>query len=113
VDVREDTAGGDGDAAQQLVQLLVVLDGERDVARDDARLLVVARGVAGELQDLSAEVLENGGEVDRGAGTHAGGVLALAQVAADTADRELQARLAGGRGGLLLAAAALSFSCDG
>ena len=30
---------------------------------DDAGLLVVARGVAGELEDLGAEVLEDGGEV--------------------------------------------------
>ena len=46
MDVRQDAAAGDGDGAQELVQLLVVADGELDVARDDARLLVVARGVA-------------------------------------------------------------------
>ena len=28
VDVRENTAGGDGDAAKELVELLVVADGE-------------------------------------------------------------------------------------
>jgi hypothetical protein len=39
VDVRQDAAAGDGDGAQELVQLLVVADGELDVARDDARLL--------------------------------------------------------------------------
>ena len=65
VDVGEDTTGGDGDAAEELVELLVVLDGEGDVAGDDAALLVVAGGVAGELEDLGAEVLEDGGEVPR------------------------------------------------
>ena len=33
VDVRQDAAAGDGDGAQELVQLLVVADGELDVAR--------------------------------------------------------------------------------
>ena len=64
VDVGEDTTGGDGDSAEELVELLVVLDGKGDVAGDDAGLLVVAGGVAGELEDLGAEVLEDGGEVD-------------------------------------------------
>ena len=39
MDVRQDAAAGDGDGAQELVQLFVVADGELDVARDDARLL--------------------------------------------------------------------------
>ena len=33
MDVRQDAAAGDGDGAQELVQLLVVADGELDVAR--------------------------------------------------------------------------------
>ena len=113
VDVGEDTAGGDGDATEELVELLVVLDGEGDVAGDDAALLVVAGGVAGELEDLGAEVLEDGGEVDGGTGTHAGGVLALTEVTADTADGELQTCLGRRAGGLLAAAASLSFSGHG
>ncbi len=52
MDVGEDAARRDRDAAEELVQLLVVLDGERDVAGDDALLLVVAGGVASELEDL-------------------------------------------------------------
>ena len=39
MDVRQDAAAGDGDGAQGL-RALVVADGELDVARDDARLLV-------------------------------------------------------------------------
>ena len=64
VDVGEDTALGDGDVAEQLVQLLVVADGELQVTGDDTRLLVVTRGVAGQFEDLSCQVLENGCEVD-------------------------------------------------
>ena len=110
MDVGEDSASSDGNAAEELVELLVVLDGKGDVAGDDAGLLVVAGGVAGELEDLGAQVLEDGGEVDGGAGAHAGGILALAEVAADTADGELEAGLGAAAGGLLGAAATLSFS---
>jgi hypothetical protein len=56
---------GDGDAAEQPPELLVVADGEEQVPRDDPGLLVVARRVAGELQNLqrkaqSARLLERG-----------------------------------------------------
>jgi hypothetical protein len=47
------------------------------VAGDDARLLVVAGGVASELEYLGREVFEDGGEVDRGAGADTLGVVAL------------------------------------
>ena len=110
VDVGQHTAAGDGDVAEQLVQLLVVADGELHVARDDAGTLVVAGGVAGELEDLSAEVLEDGGEVDTGADTDTGGVAALLQVATATSDGELKSGLAGGANGLSGSTASLSLS---
>ena len=115
MDVGEDTAGRDGDAAEELVELFVVADGELDVARDDAGLLVVAGGVTGELEDLSGEVLEDGGEVHWGTTTDAGGVAALPQEARDTADGELKSRLGGSGSGLaaLLSPASLAFSFSG
>merc|ERR1719261_819332 len=64
VDVGEDAALGDGRLVQELVKLLVVADGELDVARDDARALVVLGGVPGELEELRGQVLEDGGHVD-------------------------------------------------
>jgi len=64
VDVGEDSARGDGDSAQKLVELLVVLNGKGNVAGDDPALLVVPGGVTGKLEDLGAQVLEDGGEVD-------------------------------------------------
>ena len=60
MDVGEHTAGGDGDGAQQLGELLVVADGQLDVAGHDAGLLVVAGGVAGELQHLTIIDDKNG-----------------------------------------------------
>ena len=64
VDVGQDTALGDGDVAEELVQLLVVADGELEMARDDAGLLVVAGGVAGQFEDFGSQVFEHGCEVD-------------------------------------------------
>ena len=113
MDVREDTAGRDGDASEQLVELLIVLDGQGDVAGDDAGLLVVAGGVSGELEDLGSEVLEDGGEVDAGANSDALGVATLLQVASDTRDGELKSSLGGGANGLAGSTSSLSLSSDG
>ena len=110
VDVGEDTAGRDGDSAKELVELLIVLDGQGDVAGDDAALLVVASGVAGKLEDLGAEVLEDGGEVDAGANSDALGVSSLLQVAANTGHGELESRLGGRANALAGATASLSLS---
>jgi hypothetical protein len=50
---------------------------ELHVAWCDAGLLVVAGGVAGELEDLSREVLQHGREVNRGTRADTRRVLAL------------------------------------
>jgi hypothetical protein len=91
VDVRDDTARRNGDLAEQTVELLVVADGELDVARHDALALVVARRVAGQLENLGGQVLEHGRHVDGRAGADARSVATVAQVAVHTAHRELQA----------------------
>jgi hypothetical protein len=133
VDVWQDTSRSNGDTSQELVQLLVILDCKRDqgkqsviceslvradiqltsqgdVARNDTALLVITSGVSSELKDLGTEVLEDGGKVDRSSGTHTSGVLALTKVTTDTTDRELEARLGGSGGRLLLSTTSLSFS---
>jgi len=82
------------------------------VARNDAALFVVAGGVARQLQDLGAEVLQHCRQVDWRSSSHARGVLALTEVTADTTHGKLQPGLAAARrGGFLVAAAALAFSC--
>jgi hypothetical protein len=92
---------GDGDAGQQLAELLVVADGKEHVARDDAGLLVVLGSVAGQLQHLGGQVLEDGGQVHGGARADALRVPALLQVPPDAADGELQPCLDGPRHRLL------------
>lgn len=67
MDVGQDTTLCDGDVAEQLVQFLIVADGELQVTGDDTSLLVVAGSVASQLQNLSSEILEDSSEVDGGA----------------------------------------------
>ena len=54
VNVGEDTTLGDGDMAKELVQFLIITDGELKMTRDDTGLLVVASGVTGQLKNLSS-----------------------------------------------------------
>jgi len=66
VNVGEDTTLGDGDVSEELVQFLIVADGELEMTGDDTGLLVVTSGVPSQFEDFSSEVLEDGGEVDGG-----------------------------------------------
>lgn len=65
MDVRQDTTLGNCDVTQELVQLLVVTNGELQVTRDDTRLLVVTSGVTSQLENFGSQVLQDSREVDR------------------------------------------------
>ena len=93
MDVGKDTALGDGDVSKELVQLLIVADGELEMARDDTGLLVVSSSVASEFENFGRKVLEDGSEVDRSAGTNTLGIVALAQQTVNTTDGERQTSL--------------------
>ena len=93
MNVGEDTTLGDGDVSEQLVQLLVVPDGELKVTGDDTGLLVVTGSVTGQLEDFGSEVLENGSEVDGSTGTDTLSVVALAEKTVDTTDGESETGL--------------------
>lgn len=93
VNVGQNTALGNGDVSQQLVQLLVVADGELEMTGNDTGLLVIAGSVTGKFENFSSEVLENGGKVDGGAGTDTLGIVALAKKTVNTADGECQTSL--------------------
>ena len=60
----QQTSNTDRPITEDRHSLFVVLDGELEMARDDTGLLVVARSVAGQLEDLSCQVFEHGCEVD-------------------------------------------------
>ena len=95
LDVGEDSTLGDGDSGQELVQLLVIPDGKLEVTGDDPGLLVVTGSVTGQLEDLSSEVLHDGGQIDGGTSTNTGGVVSLAEESVDTTNGELKSGTAG------------------
>ena len=95
MDVGEDTTLGDGDVTQELVQLLIVTDGELKVTGNDTGLLVVTGGITGQFEDFGSEVLEDGSQVDGSTGTDTLGVVALAEQTVDTTNGEGQTGLGG------------------
>ena len=90
LDVGQNTTLGDGDARQELVQLLVVTDGELQVTGDDPRLLVVSGCVSCQLENLSSQILHDGSQVDGRTGSDALCVVAFSQMTVNTADGELK-----------------------
>lgn len=98
VNVGQDTTLGDGNMTQKLVQLLIVPDGKLQMTGDDTGLLIVAGGVASQLENLSSEVLEDGSQIDGSTGTDTLGVVTLAEQTVDTTDGESETSL--GRTGL-------------
>ena len=97
LDVGQHAALGDGHSAQQLVELLVVADGQLQVAGNDAGLLVVAGGVSGQFQDLRGQVLQHRRQVDWRSGADALSVVPLAEESVDATHGELEPG-AGGAG---------------
>jgi hypothetical protein len=65
MNVGEDTTLGNSDVAQQLVQFLIVSDGELKVAGDDTSFLVVTSGVSSKLENFSSKILQDGSQIDR------------------------------------------------
>ena len=90
MDVGKDTTVGNGSSTHELGELVVVTDGELDVTGGNSGFLVFLGGVSGELEDLSGEVLKDGGEVDGGTGSNSLGVSAGLHVAGDSSDGELE-----------------------
>lgn len=62
---------------------------------NDTGLLVVASGVASQLQDFGSQILEDSGQVDGGTGTDTLSVVSLAEETVDTADGERETSLRG------------------
>merc|ERR1712241_869857 len=90
VDVGDDSAASDG-GLDQSVQLLVSPDGELEMSGGDSLHLQVLTGVASQLEDLSREVLQDGGAVDGSGGSNTATAEAPAlQMTMDPSNRELK-----------------------
>lgn len=93
MNVGKDTTLGDGDVTKELVQLLVIPDGELQMTRDDTGLLVIASSVTSQLKNFGSEIFEDGSQVDGSTGTDTLSVVALPEETVDTADRERETSL--------------------
>ena len=69
MDVGDDSTASDG-GLDQSVQLLVSPDGELEMSGGDSLHLQVLTSVPGQLEDLSSEVLQDGGAVDGSGGSN-------------------------------------------
>ena len=108
LDVGQDTTLGDGDTGEKLVELLIVPHSELKVTGDDPGLLVVTGSVAGQLEDLSSQVLHDCGEVDWCSGTNSLSVVALAEESVHSTYGELKS--SSGRSGFWLRSGLASFT---
>ena len=90
LNVRQNTSLSNGDAREQLVQLLVVADSELQVTGNDPALLVVASSVSCQLQNLSCQIFHDGCEVHGGTSAYSLGIVAFPQVTMDTSHGELK-----------------------
>jgi len=107
VDVGNDPAAGNG-RLDEGVQLFVTPDGQLQVAGCDSLHLEVLGGVAGQLEHLGRQVLQDGRAVDGRGSAHpavAGG--AALEVAVDPSHGELEPGPGGSRHRLLLGLAAV------
>lgn len=99
VDVGNNTAVGDGDIGQEFVELLIVADGQHDMARDDADTLVIAGSVASKLENFGGQIFKYGSKIDGGTNTNTLGELTLLELAVESTDREGQTSAGRARGG--------------
>ena len=99
---------GDDGISEKSVEVRVLLDGKVDASWDDSALLHLLGGVAGELEDLSGEVLEDGSEVDGGTVTDSLGESSFLEESGDSSDREVESGSLGS--GHLFGASGFSFS---
>ena len=109
VDVGDNTTTGDG-GLDQVVQFFVTANGELQVTGGDALHAEIAGSVSGQLENLGAQVLQNGGHVNSGVGADATFLVHTNfDVSVDAANRELKTSTHGTRlRGLLLLVADLA-----
>jgi len=94
------TSVGDDGISEESVELGVLLDGEVDASGHNSALLHLLSGIAGELEDLSGEVLENGSEVHGGTVTNSLGESSFLEESGNSSDWEVETSSLGS--GLLL-----------
>ncbi len=82
------------------------------MARDDASLLVIFRGISGQLKHLSGQVLKNRSGINHRSGADTRRNLGSAQVSADTSHWKLQSCSLALTDGFTTAFASAAFAAD-
>ena len=90
LDVWKNSSLGDGHSSQQLVQFLVIADGELKMSWCNSGLLVVTGSVSSQLENLSDEVFKNGSKVHWGSGSNTLSVVSFTENTVKTTDWELE-----------------------
>lgn len=102
MNVRKNSALGNGDILEELVKFLIVSNCKLNVARNDSRLLVVCSGVASEFQNLRSQVLQYCGQINRCTSTNSSGIFSFLKVSLQSRYGKLQTRLNAFRSYLLI-----------
>jgi hypothetical protein len=66
MDIRQNATLCNCDMPKELIQFLVVSDGELQMARDYTSLLIVACSITSQLEDFGRKVFKNSSKIDRG-----------------------------------------------
>ena len=83
------TTRGNCDVRKELIQFLIVANGQLNMTGNDTLSLVVARGVTSQLENLCREVLEDSSEVDGCTSANTGRISSFTELTVDSTNREL------------------------
>jgi len=115
VDVRENTTVSNSCVGHELVEFLIVSDGEENVSGDDSGLLVILGSISGEFENFSSKIFEDCSEVNWSSSSDSLGVSSDLEESGDSSDWELKTCLSGS-GNLLgrccLALSLAAFACS-
>jgi len=89
LDVGQDTTLSNGDTSQEIVQLLIVLNGQLQVTWNNSGPFVVWQHFL-PTQSFSSQVFHHSDRVNRGAGTNLLGIVALTKKSVDSFNWALQ-----------------------
>lgn len=95
LNVGQYTTLGDGHSRQQLVQFLVISDGELQMSRDDSGFLVVSGCIACQFQHFGGQVFQDGCKVNWCTSSNSFCIVALSEQSVDTSYWELKSSTAG------------------
>ena len=90
VNVWKHTRLNDGSANHELVEFLIVSDGQLDVSGHNSGLFVVLSSISSQFKNFSAQIFQYSGQIDRCTSTDAFTVIAISQQTVNTTNWKLK-----------------------